>query len=406
MTNKSNKISSREAKSNLSFLVVIIIIIGGYILFALTRPMPAITTSAEDITSPSFSGNFNWPSYGESAVGAQGFGLLATHGEQVSKPIASIAKTILALAILKEKPLAKGEPGPSIVMTQNDLNLYNEAVKQNGSNVPVELGENLSEYQILQALLIPSGDNIAETLAIWAFGSQENYLTYANKMVTDWGLDQTHLADASGLSPQTVSSAEDLVTTGEKIMASPVLTEIVNQQEVDLPVVGKVKNYNTLLGQNGIVGIKTGNTDEAGGCLLFSYINQVDSKDTTIIGVILGAPSRYQVLTDTTGFIKSNADNYKYFEIAKKDQVVGIAETPWGKKINVIAKEDFSLLMVPGEKVQVKVSLNSINKSLEKGSEVGNIAVEYNTNTITVPAVLGEKITSPPIWWRLFHPNY
>jgi D-alanyl-D-alanine carboxypeptidase (penicillin-binding protein 5/6) len=400
-----SNIKSFSAKNNTNYIIILIILIlvGAYVIYALTRPMPKLTIKSNDITSPTYNGNFVWPSYGQSAIGAKGYGVLSTHGEQIAKPIASIAKTILALAITKERPLALGEQGPNIPITQIDIDLYNDAVKNNGSNVPVTIGENLSQYQALQALLIPSGDNIAETLAIWAFGSQQQYLDYANNMVANWGLTNTRMADASGLSPQTVSSAHDLIIIGEKIMNDPVLSKIVSQQDVELPVVGKVKNYNTLLGQNGVTGIKTGNTDEAGGCLLFSYTKQIDQKDTVLIGVILGASSRYQALIDTTSLIKNNDLNYKYFNIVKKDQIIGTAKTAWDKDINIVAKNDLTVLMVPGEKVEITPLINEINKTLNKNTEVGKISAKYLDSNISVPVILDEKIPTPPILWRLFH---
>lgn len=401
---KNYKSIITKTKPNLILFIIILLIFSGYIVFALAKPFPALTPLSDNITSPTFSGNFNWPNYGQSAIGSQDFGVLATNGEQTSRPVASIAKTILALAVLTEKPLNINESGPNIAITQNDIDLYKEAIKQNGSNVPVALGENLSEYQALQALLIPSGDNIAETLAIWAFGSQQKYLDYANNMVADWGLTQTHLADASGLSPQTVSSAHDLIVIGQKTLASPVLVQIVSQQEVDLPIVGKVKNYNTLLGQNGVNGIKTGNTNEAGGCLLFSYNQQIDQKNTTLIGIILGAPNRYQALIDTSSFIKSNVTNYKYSSVIKKDQIIGSVNTPWGSKINILAKDELSLLTVPEEKIEIEITLNNIKSTKNKNDVIGQITVRYLDNSKTVPAILAGEVAPASIIWKLLHP--
>lgn len=400
----NNKLIGVKAKTNLPILIILFLITGGYFLFALTRPMPKLTVVSENISVPSFSGSLSWPSYGQSAVGAQNFGVLATSGEQISKPIASIAKTVLALAVIKEKPLTLGQQDPNIVITDKDINFYKEVVKQNGSNVPVELGENLNQYQAFQALLIASGDNIADTLATWAFGSVENYLIYANKMVKNMGLNQTYLADTSGLNSQTVSSAQDLVKIGERLLNEPVLAEIVNQAETELPVVGKVKNYNTNLGQEGIIGIKTGTTDEAGGCLLFAAKKNVSGQDATIIGAILGAPNRYQVLTDTRIFLKSNDNNFQYQQVLEANQVVGNVQTPWGKKINIVAKDKLDLLMVPGEKISINISIDKIDNALSANTTVGSIVASYGSNSLSVPAILETKIPSPPIWWRLTHP--
>lgn len=405
VTNKKiNKIINMRMSSRLFAFVGLVILIFAYIIVVIFMlPMPKLTPTINEIPPPA-AATFVWPSYGESAVGAVGYGVIGTNGEQTTHAIASIAKTVLALAVLRERSLNIGEQGPSITITDKDIEYYRAALSQNGSVVPVAVGEILTEYQMLQALLIPSGDNIADTLAVWAFGSMDNYLNYANKMVTEMGLKQTHLADASGLSPQSASSAQDLVILGEAIMQNPVLAEIVNQVQVELPVLGKANNYNTLLGQNDVVGIKTGNTDEAGGCLLFSAKKNIDGKDTIIVGVILGATNRYQVLLDTNSFLKNNLANFKYINIISSGQVAGSLSTPWGKKIDIIAKDNLPILLTSNQKITISSDNDIITKPLSEGTQVGTISIEYSSTKISVPLVLKEKISTPPIWWKLLHP--
>lgn len=386
-------------------LIIIAIVILAYIIFALVRPMPKIQAETVNIASiKSTAAPISWPQYGESAVGAQNDQNLATNGEQKSVAIASIAKTILALAVLQEKPLQIGEQGPLVAMTQKDEDLFNKYMAQNGSVMPVKLGDNLSEYQLLQGLLLPSGDNIADSLANWVFGSVDNYLAYANDMLAKLGLKETHMADAGGLSPQTVSSAQDLITIGRKVMKVPVLAEIVGQSEANLPIIGTAYNYNTLLGQDGVIGIKTGNTDEAGGCLLFAYKKNINGQDTNIIGVILGAPSRTVVLNDTQNFIENNANIFQLAIPIHTGDVVGTYNLPWRGKINVVAKQDISVLLFNKEEAKVKISLEEINKPLSRGDEVGSITVMVGSRKMTTSAILADSIFAPSFGWKLLHP--
>ena len=71
-------------------------------------------------------------------------------------------------------------------------------------------------------------------------------------------------------------------------MKSPALAHIVAMPQATIPVVGVVKNVNTQLGQDGVVGIKTGSTDDAGGCLLFAADLSVAGKKLRLIGAVLG----------------------------------------------------------------------------------------------------------------------
>lgn len=374
-------------------------------IVVLFLPMPKITPTANNFTPKSQTGKLIWPAYqSQSAVGAVGYGVLATNGEQKPAAIASIAKTMVALMVLEKKPLKLGEPGSTLTMTAKDEEYFRDDLAQNGSVVPVKIGEELTEYQMLQALLLPSGDNIATTLADWAFGSLDDYLTYANQKAAEWNLTQTHFADASGLSPETKSSASDLIVLGEKIMKDPVLAEIVNQSDVTLPLAGNVFNYNTILGQQNIVGIKTGNTDEAGGCFLFASKRSVGGKEVTILGVILGSESRNQALIDTKKFLQTNNTSFAFSTPVVAGQVVGSYKLPWGKTVDVVAKDDLQVLTVPGQKISVQTNLLELNQAKNKGSDVGEIMTGSGSTETKTSAVLAENIKKPPFFWRLIHP--
>lgn len=384
--------------------IIGVVLIIAYCLFALVFHKAKASGVTVQIDAPKTTINkIVWPDYGESAVGLEGYGVLAVNGEDKSVPIASIAKTMLALSVMEKKPFDLGDQGATVTIGQDDADYYYQYLKQNGSLVPVNVGEEISEYQLLQALLLPSGDNIADTLAEWAFGSIDNYLEYANDMASEWGLTKTHLADAGGLSAETVSSARDLIIIGEKLMADPVLAEIVAQESATLPVAGTVYNYNSLLGENGVIGIKTGNTDEAGGCLLFAATTTVDGKDQKIIGAILGAETRSQVLSDTRNFLQTNKNIFQSASIVTENQVVGSYDVKWDKKVEVLASKEIAVMLTKSDQVSVSVDLKPITGAMNKGDEVGTVTVTAGANTYTSPAVLADSIKKPSNWWRLVH---
>ena len=78
-------------------------------------------------------------------------------------------------------------------------------------------------------------------------------------------------------------------------MRLPVFASIVATPSATLPVAGTVHNTDTLLGQDGFVGVKTGSDDAAGGCFAFRAIRRIDGKRTTITGVVLGQPGHDQI---------------------------------------------------------------------------------------------------------------
>src|SRR5207244_12485342 len=79
------------------------------------------------------------------------------------------------------------------------------------------------------------------------------------------GMADTSYTDPSGLDPSTVSTAADQVLLGMAAMRVPALAVIAATSTAVVPVAGVVRNYNTLLGQDGIVGLKTGSMQAACG---------------------------------------------------------------------------------------------------------------------------------------------
>ncbi len=386
----------------LAFILVACLFMGAFLY---TRPLPPIKSETLPTSlSKDQPAALPWPAYGQSAVGAAGYGLLATNNPQVSAPTASVAKVITALAVLKQKPLALGEQGPILTMTTADVAIYNSYYSLGGSVARVASGETISEYQALQALMLPSANNFADSLAIWAFGSVDKYIAYTNQLTAEFGLKQTKVADASGFSSDTMSSAQDLVVLGLEAIKNPVLAQIVSQQQADIPIAGTVRNVNWLLGVDGVNGIKTGDTDAAGGCYLFSALRKIEGKDVTVVGAIMGAPSRNTAITNARPLVTAMDSGFKLITPVKAGQVVGNYKSAWGGKVNVIAGKDLSMLSWKGSAVNISISgsLLPVKSGIAKGANVGQIKAVAGTQSATSPVILSQKINQPSITWRIF----
>ncbi len=139
--------------------------------------------------------------------------------------------------------------------------------------------------------MLPSANNIADSLAAWVFGSHDAYAAYATAFLQSHGLNQTHVgSDASGFDPSTTSTASDLTALGLLALKSPVLMSIAGEKSADLPVAGTVRNYDEVLGQNGITGLKTGNNDADPGAFLFTGSATIGGKTIPLAGRRHGRP--------------------------------------------------------------------------------------------------------------------
>jgi serine-type D-Ala-D-Ala carboxypeptidase (penicillin-binding protein 5/6) len=235
-----------------------------------------------------------WPAYGQAAVQV-GQSQVQAGPNQHAAPIASVAKVMTAYLVLRDHPLRRGEDGPTITLTDADVADTDRRRGQEESVVPVAAGEQVTELQALQALLLPSANNIAAVLARWDAGSADRFVARMNATARSLGMTRTGYTDPSGYDDATVSTAADQVRIVDLAMRLPVFASIVATPSATLPVAGTVHNTNTLLGHNGFVGVKTGSTAAAGGCFAFQAIRWIDGKRTTITGVVLGQPGHDQI---------------------------------------------------------------------------------------------------------------
>lgn len=271
------------------------------------NPVEAAASSSSSKTILSRNVQLTWPVAGQAAVGSVEDGVLARSSvNEETHPTASMAKVIMALAVMKKHPFAFGTSGSSYTITAKDVATYQADAAMDGSVVPVYEGMVLTQYQAMQAMLIPSANNMADMLAEKIFGSKQAYVTYAQDMVRQMGLDQTVIADASGYSPLTRSTPSELVMIGIAALKNPVIADIVAQPQATIPGVGLVKNTNELLGDEGVVGIKTGTTSSAGSCLLFAARYETgDGQKVTIVAVVMGDTDAAQLFADSRQLLAS-----------------------------------------------------------------------------------------------------
>ena len=229
-----------------------------------------------------------WPGEGQAAVAVGGFGTLGTSGGERPVPIASLAKVMTAYLVLRDHPLEPGEEGFEIQISEADVEDLQRRIALNQSVVAVEAGEVLSERQALEALLLPSANNVAALLAVHSAGSVDAFVDEMNEAAAELGMRKTRYTDPSGFEDTTISTAADQLKLGRAAMADPTFAQIVAMPSTVLPVVGEVDNFNELVGQEGFVGIKTGSDKAAGGCLLFAKRIDVGGHTRTVLGAVLG----------------------------------------------------------------------------------------------------------------------
>ncbi len=228
-----------------------------------------------------YASSVGWPQQGQAAL-VLGHGRPTASPHQQSVPIASLAKVMTAYLTLKHYPLSGAQDGFTITVT--DAQAQIEARDQ--SVVAVRAGEQLSERQLLEALLVPSGNNIAWMLADRVAGNETRFIAEMNMEARALGMGHTTYTDPSGFDPGTVSTAADQLRVFRQAMRFPVFRQIVSMPSVTLPVAGTLTNFNPLIAE-GYAG-KTGSDSAAGGCLAFFTRVRRGGRELTAVGVVMG----------------------------------------------------------------------------------------------------------------------
>jgi D-alanyl-D-alanine carboxypeptidase (penicillin-binding protein 5/6) len=400
---KQPKTKSTRLTSKLWILVLVLV---GYALISILRPVEPLVASFQTVapvTSPAVP--LAWPTYGQAAVGAVGYGVLDTKGEQKPLPTASVAKVMTALAVLKQKPLQLGEQGPIITINQADIEEYTRTVANDGSNVPVALGEEITQYQALQALLLPSANNMAHTLARWAYGSEKNFLQFVNNFAKSLGMQNSNFDDTSGLSAKTVSTSQDLVRLAVNAMDNPVIAEIAAQKRAEIPVAGQIYNVNSLLGRNSIIGVKTGNTEEAGGCFMAAAVREINGHKVVAVSVIMGAPNLSTALRDSIPLVTSVLDNFEYRTVAKAGEPIGAYQVPWGGTVPIAVKQDVGGIAWKATPLLPTTQAERLAPSSRAGTKAGSLTANFGRDTATTELITTSAANKPPLHWR-FIPRF
>jgi D-alanyl-D-alanine carboxypeptidase (penicillin-binding protein 5/6) len=345
-----------------------------------------------------------WPSEGEATVAVEGVGSLGSTGGQKPVPIASVAKVMTAYLTLQQFPLAPGAEGFHVRISQAEVNEERERVALDQSTVEVKKGETLSERQLLEALMLPSANNVAALLAVHDAGSIGAFVKTMNRAAHELGMSQTDYTDPSGFEESTVSTASDQVELARMAMADPTFAQIVAKPSVRLPVVGRVLNYNELVGHDGYVGIKTGSDEAAGGCLLFAKRMTVGGKTFTVLGAIFGQHDGELVSAALAGadrLADSVAANVKDRVVVPAGTTVMRIENADGNTVAVKTARPLREVGWPGMPITVHLSIGPARRRAEQGERWGTVMIGGAGGIERVPAVAAASLGEPSLSWRL-----
>lgn len=231
--------------------------------FALSQPPPALTATAA----------FAWDTNTDRVWGLN---------DQQRLPMASTTKIMTAIVALE-----RGNPD-QIITAGSEIEQLTVTDASRMCCPTLAIGQRYTLRELLEGLLLPSGDDAALVIATAISGSPTAFVAEMNKTAVRLHLFHTHFTNPHGLdAPDHVTSARDLAILTSYALTFPLFRTIVASAQLTVPAnethpAIHLVNTNTALRQPGIEGVKTGFTGNAGYCVVLERDG--------IIAVILGAP--------------------------------------------------------------------------------------------------------------------
>ncbi|WP_314557794.1 D-alanyl-D-alanine carboxypeptidase family protein [uncultured Parvimonas sp.] len=307
-------------------------------------------------------------------------------------PIASISK-LMTFFLVKEK-IAEGK-----FKLEDKVKVSVTASSEEGSSLDLKAGEEISVKDLLDGLMIVSGNDAAVALAELVGETESKFVTMMNDKASELGLKNATFINASGLTKNgqdNKMSTRDIFTLSKTIIEKyPEVLEYAKttvleqpsrnfKKESTIPLVGEVE---------GVDGLKTGHTDEAGYCLVSTMKIKKGESEFRIISVLMGAKTkadRAQYMKDMLNYAKQNIETRKLIDIEKFTKKVDVKSASNGY-VELVPKEDLERVSMKGINYTTEVNVGEVKLPLKKGDKVGEILIKNSNEVIATVDLVAKE---------------
>ena len=281
--------------------------------------------------------------------------------EDVKSAMASTTKIMTTIVILEKADL------------NEKVTVSAKAGGTGGSRLGLKRGDKTSVRDLLYGLMLRSGNDAAVALAEHVGGSVKGFAELMNEKAIELGLTNTHFVTPHGLDDANhYTTALELAKLTDYAMDNETFTKIVGTKSTTIYINNQsrqINNTNELLGVlNGVVGVKTGFTNNAGRCL----VTETKRNNMDIITIVLGADTKKDRTKDSANLIEYTFSKYKMYNL--EEQI--IEEFNKWKNIN-----EKRILIIKGKTSNPKLALGTIEKATIPICD--NDKIEYSINALT-----------------------
>ncbi len=300
--------------------------------------------------------------------------VLYSSNSHTKKYMASTTKILTAIVVIESFDIDK------------TVTVSKETVGVEGSSIYLEVGEKLTVKDLLYGLMLRSGNDCAETLAVAVSGSISKFADLMNETARKIGAKDSNFMNPHGLHDDNhYTTAYDLALISCYAMKNPVFREIVSTKKIRIPhttreydriLVNKNKMLNEYEGANGI---KTGFTKKAGRCL----VSSCERNGMELVCVVLNSPPMFERSKSLLTDIFNKFFNYKVIE---SDYIIDFLEVENSEqKCGVYIKKDIYVPISEDEVQNINIVYNypkKLKKGVKKDTEIGFVEIYCSNNLI------------------------
>ncbi len=188
-------------------------------------------------------------------------------------------------------------------------------------------------------------------------------------------------------------------------MAIPTFAAVVDQRSVTLPIAGVLDNYVQSVGTQGIVGVKSGFTQAAMGCLVLAAQRTVAGHTVLVLAAVTGQPGLDPLDTANQADIRlldGEAAGVREVPLTPSGVEVASVATPWNHhRVPLVASSGVSMLAWPGQVPSMSLTLRTLHPGLGSGSRVGTLSVAVGPERTSVAVRVAHALVGPSLRWRL-----
>lgn len=291
-------------------------------------------------------------------------------------PPASMTKMMSMLLIMEN--ISKGNIKWSDMVTVSE-----NASSMGGSQILLETNEKMSVSDLFKGIAVASGNDAVVAMAEYIAGSEDNFVNMMNKKAKSLGLTDTSFKNPHGLDTEGhYTSAYDMAMIAKELSKYEQVFEYTSIYE-DYLRKGTDKeiwlvNTNKLVRfLDGVDGLKTGYTKDAGYCLTAT----AKKDNMRLIAVVMGEETSTKRNADVTELLNYGFNQYYAESVLSKNSVVGKVEVDKGKEkyVNVVPKKEIAIINKKTEKkknISYELKLNNVSAPIKKGKVIGRIIIK------------------------------